>query len=63
MLTFIISTEKQSLPSWLSNAIATGHVVVQGDSTSDIQYYVVDGQTAGPGDVLEFKCGTVCIKG
>jgi len=63
MLTFIISTEKQSLPSWLSAEVTKGNIIIQGDSTSDIQYYIVNGQTAGPGDVLEFKSGAVCIKG
>lgn len=63
MLEFRIGYEAQTLPYWLSAAIAQGSVVVQGDSTSAVQYYVVAGRTAGPEEILTFDGAAVHIKG
>lgn len=63
MLEFRIGSEAQIIPYWLTVAIANGTVIAQGDSTSDIQYYVINGVTAGPGDILLFDGASIHIKG
>lgn len=63
MLEFIVGYEAQTLPYWLTTAINAGSVIVKGSSTSDEQYYHVNGQVAGPGDRLVFDGSAITVKG
>lgn len=63
MLEFIIGYERQELPYWLRAAIDNGSVTVKGDSTSDVCYYEINGETAGPEQRLVFDGKTITVKG
>lgn len=63
MSEFVIGYEAQTLPSWLAQAIAAGTVTVKGDSVSDIQYYTVNGVTAGPEQRLVFDGTSITVQG
>lgn len=62
MLEFYIDYTAQQLPGWLSDAIDNATVIVLGDSVSDVQYFLVDGRTAGPGDTLVNDGESIYIK-
>lgn len=51
---FFIKAEPQQIPEWLSQAILEGNVVVRGDSGSNVQYFIVNGEAATVGQQLVF---------
>ncbi|QZA70805.1 hypothetical protein AH06_21 [Erwinia phage AH06] len=58
---FFINAEPKPLPEWLTQAILEGRVIVRSDSTSNIPFYVVDGQVATLGETLIYDGTNITI--
>ncbi|QXO09984.1 hypothetical protein pEaSNUABM37_00023 [Erwinia phage pEa_SNUABM_37] len=63
MFEFVVGYDAQNIPGWLADAISNGAVTVKGSSTSEVRYYHVNGQVAGPEQTLMFDGNTITVKG
>lgn len=63
MFEFVVSYDAQVIPAWLAEAISNGTVTVKGSSTSEVRYYHVNGEVAGPEQTLVFDGSTITVKG
>lgn len=58
---FFIKGEPQQLPEWLSQAILDGNVIVRGDSGSNVQHFIVNGEVASIGHSLIYDGVNITI--
>jgi len=58
---FFIKGEPQQIPEWLSQAILEGTVIVHGDSGTNVQHFIVNGEVASVGNQLIFDGTNITI--